>query len=75
MLHTCAEHHQAQVTVISVYTVAAHTIPWVIAPASPMTTGRNPGQHHRISTVRDHTMEQILKFRSTQRKYIEFYES
>ena len=46
MLHTCAECHQAQVTVISVYTVAAHTIPQVIAPAGPMTTGRNPGQHH-----------------------------
>ena len=42
-------------------TVAAHTTSQEIAPASPMTTERNPGQHHRIATVMDHIMEQILK--------------
>ena len=61
MLHTCAEHHQIQVTVVSLCTVAAHTTPQEIAPAGPTTTGRNPGQHHGISTVMDHIMEQILK--------------
>ena len=53
--------HMCRVTVVSVWTVAAHTTPWEIAPASPTTTtGRNSGQHHGISTVMDHIMEQIL---------------
>ena len=51
---------------IFVYTVVAHTIPQEIAPASPTTTGKSPGQHHRISTVMDHMMEQIPNIRESQ---------
>ena len=41
--------------------MVAHTTPQVIAPVSPTTTGKNPGLHQGISTVMDHTMEQIPK--------------
>ena len=68
MLHACAEHHQAQVAIISLYTVAVYAIPQVIAPASPMTTGRSPGQHHGTSTVRDHIVEQIPKIQEYPKK-------
>ena len=45
------------------YIVVAQTTPQVPAPVSPTTTGKNPGLHQGISTVMDHTMEQILKIR------------
>ena len=60
MLPICAECQQIQVgKIIFVYAVVAHIIPQEIAPASPMTTGKSPVQHHRIFTVMDHMMEQI----------------
>ena len=46
------------------FTVAAHNTPWVNAPVSPMTTGRNPDLHHRIFTVMDQTRKQILKIKN-----------
>ena len=58
MLHTCAEHQQR---IMSAYTVAAHIIPWETAPVSPTTTEKSLGLHHGIFTVKDLTMEQILK--------------
>ena len=55
MPHTCAEH---QSEIIYTYTVEVHSIPQKIAPVSPMTTEKSPGQHHGIFTVRDPTTEQ-----------------
>ena len=61
MLHTCAEHCWTWETTLSVFTVRVHSTPWVITPVSPMTTGRNPGLHHKILTVMDQIREWILK--------------
>ena len=45
--------------IISVHTVVAHIIPQDIASAGPTTTGKSPGQHHRIFTAMDCMIEQI----------------
>ena len=46
MLHICAEHLQTQVrTIIFLYIVVVHTTFYVIAPVTPMTTEKNPGQY------------------------------
>ena len=60
MLHTCAEHLPTQVrAIIFACTVVAKTTPQVTAPVSPVTTGKNPGQHQGTSTVLDYILEQV----------------
>ena len=66
--HIYAVHHSTWETTLFVFTVAAHSTPWVTAPNSPKTTGRNPVLQPGTFTVKDQIMEQLPKIHECHKK-------